>query len=673
MSAILHTMFRRYLPFYWMLLLMTVGTSSLQAQVKACVNAGIENNNFQNFTGAIGLYSAASDLNNVNSGLALSPTALPSGQRISIVTAGNDPNVPSLSRVYAGNYAIRLGSDSAGRRAERVTYTTPITNANKIFRYNYAVVLEIPNAQSHRVSEMPFFWARIMVGKKVICETGRKTAGTGDPFFQTFNGFNFRDWDCQVCDLTAYVGQTVTVEFTVASCSQGGHFGYAYIDGLCDSGVMDVNFNLNKTVYCLDEAITMDATATVGETFYYLTMEESDANGGRPNPASEMILHFPNQTVGIENLTSIFQSNGFVFKCNTYYRVKLAVGNTCSPWNELVKLIYISCPEVELGRDICVDCSKPSVSHLIPIGDPNASTAPHLQYQWSPANGISDPNAPYTTHMEHSVPYPITYTLHVLDTKSGCRNADQITIRCEVVRANLLKEPTCCGIRLIINAPPDYTHVQWSNGVTDQSEILVTTAGTYTVTYWNECSSVTVSETITAQDVAGFARYYTNLNNEALHSFYASPSNVNSYNAFYIMHVEDPLPTYGNYFATHYKLDIYNRWGEMIRSIEGEIPNCQGFPNPAIMWDGTVNGNNVQIDVYNGRLYLKNCQFNNEWKPVKVDYCEQWGYTCLDWDCEWAIGWDECGPFHKNVCQSWSNYHCVDQHKEYIFPINIIF
>jgi len=658
---------------YWLLLVLM--PALLQAQVsRDCVNGGLELNSFNNFSGFIGTYSGATSIGDVNSGLNLSSTSLPNTNRITLVTPGIDQNAP-IQQVYEGNYAIRLGDNAAGSRAERVTYSVPITNSNKIFKYNYAVVLELPD-DNHSNGERPFFWARVMVGKQVICETGRKSAGLGDPFFQSNGNYDYRDWDCQVCDLSAYVGQTVTVEFTIADCSLSGHSAYAFIDGLCSSGDIDVSFNLNKEKFCKDEDITMDASATVGETYYYLTLEESDANMGRPNPASEMILHFPNQqTPSVINITDVFQSNGFVFQCNMYYRLKLAVGNDCSQWNELVKLVYISCPQVNAGPDICVDCSKPTISRLLPIGDPLASTASHLQYSWSPSQGISNPSAPYTTHMEHSVGYPITYTLNVIDLKSGCRNSDQVVVQCAVERARIDKDYTCCGIRLLLNAPPDYTYINWSTGESGVGEILVTSAGTYTVTYGNSCSRASSSITITAQDVANIERYYRNLNDPNNHSFYSSGSNLNSYNAFYIMHVEDPLPAYGNYFATHFKFDIYDRWGQIIRTIEDEIETCQGFPNPAIFWDGKVNGVNVPPGVYNGRLYMKNCKkdINSGWIPVRVTYCAQWGYPCYSTDCVFNLTSFQCGFMRREECVSYGPYQCIEQYEEYIFPITIIF
>lgn len=663
MQKIYKQIIHKFLLFGMLVVLLLMSGQSF-SQRRDCENSGLEYGDFTNWSGWIGSYAGFTDPLDINSGLTLNPTALPTAPRITLVNPGFDQYIPTLATVYEGNNAIMLGSNSGGTNAERVVYTIPVTNANKIFKYNYAVVLEVPG---HTAAQMPFFSARVLIGKTVICETGRKTSGTGDPFFQTFNGYEYRDWDCVVCDLSDYVGQTATIEFTVASCSLGAHFGYAYIDGLCNSE-LEATFSLDKTTYCLGETISMDATATVGETYYYLTLEESDANGGRPNPASEMILYFPNQTVGVEDITSIFESNGFVFKCNTYYRLKLAVGNTCNPWEEMVKVIYISCPKLELGRDICIECKK-GVTHMVRLGDPNASTASHLFYQWSPTTGLQNPNSPTTTLYVNAADLPITYTLTVTDLRSGCTNSDQVTVRCKVTQPRLIKIPNCCGIIIRMLDANNYTNVVWSTGATNVSEIQVSEIGTYSVTVSNSCSSATASVNVTQQDIGNIERYYRNLDLPANQSYYSSGTNVNSYNAFYIMWVEDPQPTYGMYNATEYRLEIWNRWGENIRTIEGQIPNCNGFPNPGIFWDGTVNGVQVQQDVYNAQLYFKNCPTEN-WKQVKVHYCNEWSYACNNWDCVGGLGFS-CGFFQMEVCTSWSSY-CSQQYHEYIFPITIV-
>ncbi|MGB4850611.1 MAG: hypothetical protein WBP41_21975, partial [Saprospiraceae bacterium] len=224
-------------------------TKNINAQI-ACLNSGLENGDYTNWSGLIGHYSGANlfGFNNINSGLYLFPISLGSTPRISIITPGLDPKVP-IQKVYSGNYAIKIGMENVGNKeAERIVYDLLVDNNNKKFKYNYAVVLEEPN---HSRRRNPFFWARILYNGSVICQTGRKSSGTGDPFFKDYAGFQYRNWDCVSCDLSNYVGRIVQVEFTVAGCAQGGHSGYAYIDGLCDIDPINLDFNLNKDTYCL--------------------------------------------------------------------------------------------------------------------------------------------------------------------------------------------------------------------------------------------------------------------------------------------------------------------------------------------------------------------------------------------------------------------------------------
>ncbi|MBC7863111.1 MAG: gliding motility-associated C-terminal domain-containing protein, partial [Bacteroidia bacterium] len=43
----------------------------------------------------------------------------------------------------------------------------------------------------------------------------------------------YKPWTVVSVDLSAYIGQSITIEFQTADCTQTGHFGYAYIDGSC--------------------------------------------------------------------------------------------------------------------------------------------------------------------------------------------------------------------------------------------------------------------------------------------------------------------------------------------------------------------------------------------------------------------------------------------------------
>ena len=79
------------------------------------------------------------------------------------------------------------------------------------------------------------------LGKPVICTQYTVAAGNNIPgyFTSTLQANNspvrYKPWTSVAMDLTPLIGQNVKLRFTTYDCSLGGHFGYAYVDGLCTS------------------------------------------------------------------------------------------------------------------------------------------------------------------------------------------------------------------------------------------------------------------------------------------------------------------------------------------------------------------------------------------------------------------------------------------------------
>jgi hypothetical protein len=633
-----------------------------------CNNGSLEEgtfNHWSNYTDSFG--GGNVNLNSLNAGTIAG--------RHTLVTSGLDPELSaqgvSMPMVVNGTYAYRLGNSTTGSQFDHTRYTFTVDDSNKDFSFRYAVVLEDPSG--HSKDQKPFFEYRIIKGTSTsfwnlwlnTIEKEKWVADSSDPYFEVVSGgIVYRDWSTKCIDLSEYVGDTVTILFSTADCSQGGHYGYAYIDGMCSNGN---GANASFTVaneFCPDNPLIADGSASINEDSHFWSVQESLPNW--TGVGTEYTQWFVADEAGTIDLKSFIEGKGGTFKCNTYYRVKLAVSNECVPWDSETKLIYASCPEVNAGKDIC--CKGAGFKHVIG----STSNNDDYTYSWSPSIGLYNPTNEYTgvncsvlqsmglTHM--------TYTLTATD-ESGCQGTDTVTVYLGPPTGAIVQNGDCCSKNLKFNGT-NYTHLEWSTGEENVDEIIVDMPGTYWVTAYNPCGGK--SFPIVVED--GFERYYANLNDENVHSYYSSTSNVNSFNTFNIWHVEDPQPPYGEYFATEYKLEIYNRWGELIRTITEQIPSCQGFDNPAIHWDGTVGGSNVQSGIYNGKLYLKNCQFNTNWKEVKVNYCEEWGgFTCLDWDCKFFLFSFECGFFKKNICMEWQNPQCIDERKELVFPIHIEF
>jgi gliding motility-associated-like protein len=132
-------------------------------------------------------------------------------------------------------YSVQLGNSGTGRQAESVSFefTIPTDKYYYSIIYNYAVVLQNPN---HQPYQQPKFTARVFdvtAGAYMDCSSFDFTASAGLPGFK-FSSVGqdvlYKPWSPVTIKLIGCAGKTIRLEFTTNDCTQGGHFGYAYID-----------------------------------------------------------------------------------------------------------------------------------------------------------------------------------------------------------------------------------------------------------------------------------------------------------------------------------------------------------------------------------------------------------------------------------------------------------
>lgn len=213
-----------------LLILLVLGTSHCSlAQLSTCVNADLELGNFTNWTATTG---SCCPINSTSPGIVPGRHTIMSG-------TGTDPNTNGALSVVApgGLFSARLGNSNTGAQAEQLSYQINVDSGNALFIYRYAVVLEDPN---HGAQEQPRFEIRVydVNGNSVGCGTYNVYASAGIPGFVTLvnqygSTVRYKNWTTVGIDLTPYIGQTVTIEFSTGDCSLGGHFGYAYVDCYC--------------------------------------------------------------------------------------------------------------------------------------------------------------------------------------------------------------------------------------------------------------------------------------------------------------------------------------------------------------------------------------------------------------------------------------------------------
>jgi hypothetical protein len=181
-----------------------------------------------------------------------------------IVSAGNDPIVAAggqtLSMINPNSpttnnqFAARVngprplanptnpsqGQCWADRGINRLTKPITLTESgNQTVRFYYALVTEFPDHPNRN----PIFVARALDGNNAeldrLCVISNPA---GNPFFNQLNGINngcslspvlWQDWTCAELKISGDVGDVINLEFIVADCGAGRHFGYAYIDDIC--------------------------------------------------------------------------------------------------------------------------------------------------------------------------------------------------------------------------------------------------------------------------------------------------------------------------------------------------------------------------------------------------------------------------------------------------------
>jgi hypothetical protein len=366
-----------------------------------------------------------------------------------------------------------------------------------------------------------------------------------------------------------------------------GGTGGGQVAAIGGTGVLLPQYTIPKQRFCLGEHIIADPTSSVGAVNAFWSIQESDINWNRFGIEA---MGWTNAPPAVIDLTNFATERGLTFKCNTYYRVKLAVGGICEPWKETTQLVFISCTSVNAGPDQC--CGK-STKLGVAAADGNVS------YSWSPGMGLSSTTVKNPMIIDFTAVTPSrTYTVTTVNG-DGCSASDSVTVYCGIPKPVITENRSCCSATLTVSGALGI--VNWSNG-SQASSITVNEGGTYTVTVTNPCGSGTASVVVSP---------FPNTNG---YPDLIAPTGFNAgSDVFKIFHLglnEGDKPAYN---ATEWQLHVFDRWGGDHLVSQGQI--CE-IPNGAIQWDGRINGNLVQQDTYNYKLMLKNCNGTEKWSHV---------------------------------------------------------
>jgi gliding motility-associated-like protein len=278
----------------FLLLFFCLQSANLFSQSQ-CPNSDFSNGNFDNWNGSSGTYSNPS----------LSP-GINLGTQSIITTSTQDPyTCGGLSTIPVGEtFSAQLGNDSAGGKAQKLTYDLSITNQNSLFIYKYALVLQ---DAGHAPSTQPGFTVQILDSAGNVinpnCGVYNVYAGQPNQNFQSCGDIRWLPWTSVGLNLSAYVGQNLKIEFTTRDCAFTQHFGYAYISAKC------TNLRLNVKTCSGGNLVTLSAPS--GFSSYAWTYL------GVPVGTPTQSISFPSSSYPV----------GAVFECTIS---SFSNGQTCS-------------------------------------------------------------------------------------------------------------------------------------------------------------------------------------------------------------------------------------------------------------------------------------------------------------------------------------------------------
>jgi hypothetical protein len=213
------------------------------------------------------------------------PVTMPLPHRFAIMTAGFDPvvNVTQTKFGYKSlllnSYCSHLGSCSHNRDVNMLRKIFLVTEENRNFTVWFSAVLENPAGHT---DQQPFFSIRCdLAPSDDLCFDGvsfpAKISPRGlilcnprdEECYEEGDYVRYTDWACHRVHIPKdQVGQVATLEIIAADCGQSSHFGYVYIDGICEecdnssygSGTLDKKPYI--TVSCDGDSITIKGRYT---------------------------------------------------------------------------------------------------------------------------------------------------------------------------------------------------------------------------------------------------------------------------------------------------------------------------------------------------------------------------------------------------------------------------
>ena len=151
-----------------------------------------------------------------------------SGTAITVVSQGSDP-YSGLNMVYSDKYSARVNDDNNNYSVSVLSQTVNNYSKSNIY-FAWAAVLE----GSHSVGDSDYFALQLTDDTKgtdlINVSYDSASAATASLFNDTVGVF-WTPWQIENLDVSANMGDTLTLTLLASDCPYGGHWGYVYLDG----------------------------------------------------------------------------------------------------------------------------------------------------------------------------------------------------------------------------------------------------------------------------------------------------------------------------------------------------------------------------------------------------------------------------------------------------------
>ncbi len=306
----------------------------------ACSNLDFEDANYNNWSIFVAdNYNSAGPPSNVITDLypGLSGANL-AGDYNAVIDSANsmEPNSSiSLPSNYAGKHIARVNHIGNGAKVGILERQINVTSGNPFLNFSYAAFLE---DAGHTAADQPYLNIIVLdtnnnavpgASLNIVATTVGPNPGFAQVTLGALNYF-YKAWTPVSIDLSAYIGQMVTLQVIASDCVPAGHGGHAYIDFDCGgptAGVPnvwpgDANYDLNVDFLDLfyvgaGNGLTGTARTTPGNAWaaspstnwnqnslYLVDAKHADCNGDGTIDAQDTVAIYLNY-----GLTHAFKSN----------------------------------------------------------------------------------------------------------------------------------------------------------------------------------------------------------------------------------------------------------------------------------------------------------------------------------------------------------------------------